>query len=95
MPSKNKSSKRFGARYGSKIRKNVDEAESHEGECPECGGDLKRTAAGIWECTECGVKIAGGAYKQDTGADESLRRALNVETEELEAAKERIEEEEA
>ncbi len=89
-----RSSKRFGARYGAKIRKNVDEAESHEGECPECEGELEREAAGIWKCTECGLKVAGGAYNQDTGADETLRRALNVETEELEAAKEQIEEDE-
>jgi len=89
---KSRSSRRFGARYGAKIRQNVDEAESHKGECPECEGELEREAAGIWVCGDCGIKVAGGAYKQDTGADESLRRALNVETEELEEAKEEIEE---
>lgn len=88
------SSKRFGARYGSKIRENVDEAESHDAECPECGGELEREAAGIWECRECGIRLAGGSYDQDTGAEESLRRALKVGTEELEAAKEQIEDRE-
>lgn len=90
----NKSSKRFGARYGSKIRKNVDEAESQDYECPECGGELDREAAGIWRCTNCDLKVAGGAYRRDTGAEETLKRALQVETEELESAKEQIEGEE-
>lgn len=94
MPSKNRVSKRFGARYGSKIRRNVDEAESVSGECPDCGGEVERESAGIWKCRKCGTKFAGGAYKQDTGAEETLRKALQVETEELEAAKEIIEEDE-
>ncbi len=86
MSRKNKSSKRFGARYGSKIRRNVDEAESE----PE---GLERVASGIWE-DEDGNRFAGGAYRPDTGAEETLKKALQVETEELEAAKEQIEEEE-
>ncbi|MFB6190735.1 MAG: 50S ribosomal protein L37ae [Candidatus Nanohaloarchaea archaeon] len=86
-------SKRFGARYGSKIRENVDTAETGGGECPECGSELERTASGIWECPGCGQKLAGGAYEQDTGAEESLRRALQVGTEELEEAKEAVEDE--
>ncbi len=90
--SKNKSSKRFGARYGSKIRKNVDEAEAQDYECPECEGKLGRESAGIWKCTKCDLKVAGGAYRRDTGAEETLTRALQVETEELESAKELIEE---
>ncbi|MFB6190334.1 MAG: 50S ribosomal protein L37ae [Candidatus Nanohaloarchaea archaeon] len=84
-------SKRFGARYGSKIRKNVDAAETGGGECPECGAELERKASGIWKCMDCGSKVAGGAYRQDTGAEESLRRALQVGTEELEEAKEAVE----
>ncbi len=83
---KNRSSKRFGARYGSKIRQNVDEAEKeHEG--------YERIAAGIWKDKETGEKVAGGAYRPDTGAQEILNKALKVDTEELEEAKERIEDE--
>lgn len=87
-----KSSKRFGARYGSRIRKNVDEAESRDAECPECGSELERNAAGIWECTGCGNKIAGGAYKASTGAKDMLDRALQTDTEveELEEAQEEL-----
>lgn len=87
MPRKNKSSKRFGSRYGSKTRKNVDETESR----PE---GYERVASGVWIHKETGEKVAGGAYRVDTGAEETLKKALQVETEELEAAKERIEEEE-
>ena len=93
MPRKNKSSKRFGARYGSKIRRNVDKAESRDEDCPECSGKLERTAAGVWTCRKCGTKFAGGAYSMDTGAQEQLQKALRVGTEELEAAQEVIEEE--
>ncbi|MFB6204169.1 MAG: 50S ribosomal protein L37ae [Candidatus Nanohaloarchaea archaeon] len=97
MARKNRSSKRFGSRYGSRIRKNVDEAESRDAECPECGSsEVKRTAAGIWECQKCGNKAAGGAYRMDTGAKEMLKKALQTEVavEELEEAKDEIEGEE-
>jgi large subunit ribosomal protein L37Ae len=85
MPQKNKSSKRFGSRYGAKIRKNVDKAESHDDR-------YERVASGIWKDKETGEKFAGGAFKPDTGAEEMLDKALQVETEELEEAKEKIEE---
>lgn len=83
--SENKSSKRFGSRYGSKIRKNVDEAEKEDER-------YERIASGIWKDKETGEKFAGGAFKPDTGAEEILDKALKVETEELEEAKEKIEE---
>jgi ribosomal protein L37AE/L43A len=85
----NKSSKRFGARYGSRIRKNVDEAESEE-------EGYERVAAGIWKDKETGEKVAGGAFNRDTGAQEILDKALKsgveVEIEELEEAREELEE---
>ena len=85
MSRKNKSSKRFGSRYGRKIRENVDEAESRDKR-------FERVAPGVWKDKETGKKFAGGAYKPDTGAENMLKKALQVETEELEAAKEAIEE---
>ncbi len=85
MARKNKSSKRFGSRYGRKIRENVDEAESREDK-------YERVAPGVWKDKETGKKFTGGAYKPDTGAEEILKKALQVETEELEEAKEAIEE---
>ncbi len=91
MPRKNKSSKRFGSRYGSKVRRNVDEAENRDSKCPECEGELEREAAGVWKCKNCGKKLSGGAYKADTGAQEMLDKALQVGTEELEEAQEIVE----
>ncbi|PSH01431.1 MAG: 50S ribosomal protein L37ae [Nanohaloarchaea archaeon SW_10_44_10] len=91
MPRQNSSSKRFGARYGSKTRRNVDEAEKRDSVCEECGEELEREAAGIWKCTGCGKKTAGGAYRADTGAEEMLDKALQVGTEELEEAQEIVE----
>lgn len=87
MPRKNTSSKRFGSRYGSKIRRNVDEAEKKE-------EGFERIAAGVWKNQETGKKVAGGAYRTDTGAEETLKKALQVSTEELEEAQEMIEDEE-
>jgi ribosomal protein L37AE/L43A len=85
----NSSSKRFGPRYGNRIRKNVDEAESS----PE---GFERVAAGIWR-DEDGRKVAGGAFDRDTGAQEILDKALKsgpqVEVEELKEAKEELEDE--
>ncbi|MFB6181218.1 MAG: 50S ribosomal protein L37ae [Candidatus Nanohalobium sp.] len=96
MPRENKSAKRFGSRYGSRIRENVDEAEDREDiECPECGsGKIERNAAGVWECRKCGEKTAGGAYQLKTGAEDMTKKALELdeeELEELEEAKEQIE----
>lgn len=83
MARKNKSSKRFGSRYGSKTREKVDEAEK----VPE---GFERVSSGVWKDKETGKKVAGGAYKVDTGAAETMQKALQVETEELEEAKEAI-----
>ena len=93
MAKTNRSSKRFGPRYGNRIRKNVDEAENRDETCPECEADLKRDAAGIWKCKKCGRKFTGGSYKFDTGAQEQLKKALELDEgiEELEEAKEKIE----
>lgn len=86
------SSKRFGSRYGSRIRKNVDEAEERDYKCPECGSDVDRNTAGVWECTKCDKKFAGGAYSFETGAQEMIQKALELDEglEELEEAKEEV-----
>jgi len=60
------SAKRFGARYGRKLREKYSLVESHHRmahKCPECARDkVKRIAAGIWQCKHCNAKIAGKAY---------------------------------
>lgn len=67
----------MGARYGKKTRDAVREQSPEKEKCPECSKEsLKREAAGIWKCKNCGHKLAGGAYQSDTGAEELLRKAL-------------------
>ncbi len=62
---------RFGARYGSSLRKRwkaVMERRYAEYKCPYCGkiGVLERIAVGIWRCPRCGAVWAGGAYTPST-----------------------------
>ncbi|MEM1619831.1 MAG: 50S ribosomal protein L37ae [Fervidicoccaceae archaeon] len=63
---------RFGARYGSTLRKRwkeVMERRYAPHACPACGvvGKTTREAIGIWRCEKCGAKWAGGAYVPKTG----------------------------
>ncbi|MDD2678895.1 MAG: 50S ribosomal protein L37ae [Candidatus Nanoarchaeia archaeon] len=57
---------RFGARYGSKIRKNVlsiEIAKNKKQVCPSCKtGSLKRLSKGVFVCKKCKAKVAGKAY---------------------------------
>ncbi|MEM0043245.1 MAG: 50S ribosomal protein L37ae [Sulfolobales archaeon] len=62
---------RFGARYGSSLRKRwkaVMERRYSEYRCPYCGkiSVLERIAVGIWRCPKCGATWAGGAYTPTT-----------------------------
>ncbi len=79
------STKRFGARYGRKIRKKVSEIEKKQKktyECPKCKSEgLKRDGTGIWKCNRCGNKVAGGAYQPETSTGEAVKRAIKEEEE--------------
>ncbi|HII29839.1 50S ribosomal protein L37ae [Candidatus Woesearchaeota archaeon CG08_land_8_20_14_0_20_47_9] len=58
--------KRFGPRYGRKVRYKVGKIESERREqktCPYCHKErVKRIAAGIWQCKKCNSKFTGRAY---------------------------------
>ncbi|RZN63069.1 50S ribosomal protein L37ae [Methanonatronarchaeum sp. AMET6-2] len=90
MPKKIKSdpSKRYKARYGSKIRKKIAEIEREskaKHECPKCKTQsLKREGTGIWSCRKCGKKTAGGAYKPQTPIGAKVKRTLKEVKEETE-----------
>lgn len=58
--------KRFGPRYGRKVKQKFAEVETLQRKkykCPYCMQvRVKRLAAGIWECSKCGSKFTGKAY---------------------------------
>lgn len=60
-----KRSRSFGTRAGKKLRDRFDKTSKAKAyECPEClKKSLKREAAGIWVCSNCGVKRAGKAHR--------------------------------
>ncbi|RLE65395.1 MAG: 50S ribosomal protein L37ae [Thermoprotei archaeon] len=58
---------RYGARYGSTLRKRVkliEEKRLAHHRCPKCNtaGKLTRISIGIWTCRKCGYTFAGGAW---------------------------------
>lgn len=87
------STKRFGARYGRRVKKRFEQVEAARREKQQCifchKSGVKRIAAGIWFCPKCNSKFAGAAY---TVARKVLTRAAKEET----AAEEKtVEEKEA
>ncbi len=69
---------RFGARYGRKLRRKVEEIEKKmkkKHRCPQCGREsVKRISTSIWRCSKCGTTFAGGAYLPETPAGRILKR---------------------
>ena len=68
MSSKKKigSAGRYGSRYGKKVRKlvsNIEKVQKQRHICPRCDMPyVEAESAGIWSCTKCGTKFAGGAW---------------------------------
>ncbi len=93
---------RFGSKYGKKIRDNVKKIELRskaKHKCPQCGKlSLKRKASGIWECSKCDTKMAGGAWSPQTELGRVSTRVVSSGTkgkeavEELEALEEKEDE---
>jgi len=61
-----KAAGRFGAGYGTRVRKRLNEIEAAQRKkqiCPYCSKPgVKREAAGIWYCKKCSRRFAGAAY---------------------------------
>ena len=64
------STKRFGARYGRKMKERfgkIDAIQRQKQKCPYCSAvQVKRVAAGIWSCRRCKTKFTGKAYSIST-----------------------------
>ena len=60
------STKRFGARYGARLKKKFAEIESQQKAvypCPYCNYvKVKRVSIGIWQCNKCNAKFSSKAY---------------------------------
>ena len=72
---------KFGARYGSTLRKRyreVMEKRYAPHQCPFCGfkGKVKRISTGLWTCKKCGAVWAGGAYVPRTGLSKNFPRLV-------------------
>ena len=60
----------LGARYGVRARRRYSEILAvlrRKHRCPQCSSNnVRRESVGIWLCTKCGFKFAGGAYQPRT-----------------------------
>ncbi|MBU1201321.1 MAG: 50S ribosomal protein L37ae [Nanoarchaeota archaeon] len=60
------STKRFGSKYGKRLRDKYGSIESEQRKkhiCPYCHYEqVKRLAIGIWNCKKCGAKFTSKAY---------------------------------
>lgn len=61
-----KAAKRFGSRYGRRVRQKFAELEASarkRHKCPYCHSfKARRVSSGIWLCKNCNSKFAGKAY---------------------------------
>ena len=72
---------RFGARYGVGVKKRVLKIELKQRRkhvCPHCGFPrAKRKSAGIYQCTKCGSRFAGGAYTPSTMTGRTIQKMVS------------------
>lgn len=77
---KYKAVKRFGARYGRKLKERfgkIDMEQRKKQKCPYCSAvKVKRIAVGIWKCEKCNAKFTGKAY--------SVTKKIKFEEEQVE-----------
>ncbi|MBS3132627.1 50S ribosomal protein L37ae [Candidatus Woesearchaeota archaeon] len=69
------SSKRYGVRYGRRLREKVGklEQERRSDICPYCRHKkIDRIASGVWFCNKCKSKFTGRAYSVGKKVKEEL-----------------------
>lgn len=61
-----RSAKRFGSRYGKRVKEKVaaiERVQKAKHKCPYCHyRKVRRLAVGIWQCNNCDSKFTGKAY---------------------------------
>jgi len=69
------SAKRYGVRYGRKLRDKVGklDKEKRSNICPYCHyKKIKRLSVGIWLCSKCDSKFTGRAYSIGKKVEEAV-----------------------
>ncbi len=85
---------KFGARYGSTLRKRyrqiMEKMKSKQTKCPRCEtkGSVNRISTGIWHCRKCEAKFTGGAYYIETPRGAESFRIAKRKQRELEVIEE-------
>ena len=91
---KGSSVKRFGARYGTRVRARLAAIEDlyrgKKHKCPYCNyTQVKRQAAGIWHCSKCSSTYTSRAYSSEKAAaifeKEMQTNEKEIEEKEVEA----------
>jgi large subunit ribosomal protein L37Ae len=86
---------RYGARYGSTVRKRVklimEKMKGRNIKCPRCEtiGSVFRISTGIWHCRKCDAKFTGGAYYSETPRGAESLRITKRKQREIEVAEEK------
>lgn len=75
-----RSAGRYGVRYGRKDRKLVSDLEEKTKMkyiCIKCDqSTVKRISTGIWKCTKCDYKFAGGTFIPETSIGKTFKNSL-------------------
>ena len=86
--------KRFGSRYGRKLKERFGKIELEQRrkqKCPYCSAlKVKRIAAGIWECRKCKVKFTGKAYSVSKKVTSETETPETIEPTVIEEKKEEV-----
>ena len=71
---------KYGARYGSTLRKRIkpiEESQHSKYVCCSCGKKtVKRVCVGIWQCRACDRKFAGAAYTPTSPLGDTFRALI-------------------